>query len=344
MHPILSKINIAVNPRTPIQNFFEFMIGSNSSTKRPELLTLIKGMSLDKAFGAMSQKYFNKNPFHLDPEERQDMIIDALHAVVTKKTIDAYDPTKAPFIGYFGRMFELRLINELKAYTQRKTIERDNYGDGGADGESDEEHMDRMNSEPSGEDIEHAIQYKQLVQQLDAFIRKQPNGDRIAELLPMLISGESSGDIAKALGISPGAVSQWLKKLKEYIEAYAVKTKNALLLKLIQGLSNQRRHADGDSAFFLNLFKQYKKVRSEDETSPRTPVGQVSRITIKSIPDMMSDEFRTQTASNPAIATSELEAELDGLIAELRLADDVLETGPGKLSLLRVDAKSRGAL
>ena len=335
MNRILAQIHTqALNPKTPIHNLFEFMFVHNRSTKRPELMDSIKGLNLDQVFRAIAVRYFRKFPYNLDDQDRTDVIIDALNHTLSANAIQAFDP-KQDFVKYFGHIFGLKLITELKALATRKTREKDNLDD---DEYSFEDQMDARN--PGGNTLEDGIIYKDLIKKLDAFIKAKPNGAKIAAMLPYLIAGEQSSDIAKKLGISPGAVSQWLTKLREFILEFARSTKNDLLVRLITEVGKQRRHdADADAGFLTELLKQYKKKRSSDEPEEdysRNPVGQMSRIQVKAMDDVLADDALVSRAQNVNLSQTEQEQEIDDLIASLRIADDILDNGHGKLSLMTV--------
>lgn len=334
MNRILAQIHTqALNPKTPIHNLFEFMFVHNRQTKRPELMDSIKGLVLDQVFRAIAVKYFRKFPYNLDDQDRTDVIIDALNNTLTAQAIKAFDP-KQDFVKYFGHIFGLKLITELKALATRKTRERDNLDD---DEFSFEDQMDSRN--PGGNTLEDAVVYKDLIKKLEAFIKAKPNGAKIAALLPYLIAGEASGDIAKKLGISAGAVSQWITKLREFILEFAKSTNNDLLIRLITEVGKQRRHdADADAGFLTELFKQYKKRKSSEgqESFSRNPVGELARIQIKAMDDILCDDALVRRAQDSSLSQTQQEKEIDDLIASLQLADDVLDNGHGTLSLIMI--------
>lgn len=333
MNRILAQIHTqALNPKTPIHNLFEFMFVHNRQTKRPELMESIKGLNLDQVFRAIAVKFFRKFPYNLDDQDRTDVIIDALNVTLAPNTIKGYD-TSQDFVKYFGHIFGLKLITELKALATRKTREKDNLDD---DEFSFEDQMDARN--PGGNPMEDALVYKDLIKKLDSFIKAKPQGAKIAQMLPFLIAGESSQDIAKKLNISAGAVSQWLTKLRELILEFARTTNNDLLIRLITEVGKQRRHdADADAGFLTELFKQYKKRKSTTEEGfTRNPVGELAKIQIKAIDDILCDDSLVRRAQDVHLSQTDQEKEIDDLIASLQLADDVLDNGHGTLSLIKI--------
>lgn len=338
MHNLLAHINahVGYSSKTPIKNLFEFCFTKQSQTKRPDAWDRIKDMDLDTAFKKIAGNIFRKNPFHLDPQEKDDLIIDALNEVLSSPSaVKSYDVSQ-DFISFFGRIFQLKLISQMQEYTRRKTTEKDNFDDTNM---TTEERMDLMgDTEDHGNDLDNYLQFKQLLQQLDKFLKKTPQGAKIAPMLPMLIEGYSSKEIAQEMGISPGAVSQYLSKLKDAIAEYAKQTKNALLLRLVEELAGQRKHADSETQPLLNLFTLYQKKRTHSQDTPiRQPSGEVSRIQLSTHVDPYSDSTRLSLLNGEDyVSEEEQQAQIDALIADLQASDDVLDLGDNRITTLRI--------
>lgn len=335
MNRIIAQINsIAANPRTPIKNFFEFMLGTNRQTKRPELLPLMNGIDIDKVFMTLALKEGKKNPFHIDNESLMDLILDALTGVLSANAIKSYDPATREFVPYFGTMFQYRMRTEFHQYAQQKNKERDNRDDSEiGDDDYYDHHQDHHDNSPH-----HEMEYKKMLGDMLQKLGRERNGPQMQKMLQMLIEGHNSADIAEELGISKPAVSQWIEKLKEFIIEYAKYTKNDLLSTLMHGIMGSRTtksSADSDTKPLFKLFHDYKKKTGHDElldessqpTFNRTPVGSITKLRVVQNDDITSKAYRLSMAEDPESSSSSHEDELDRLNEILSSADDIIEQG-----------------
>lgn len=347
-----------------ITEFFKWLLSTNPKTRYPELWEAIQntGVNLDSLFKGLASKQVGGLRFKPDREEIEDMIQDVLMQVVTEKTIKAWDG-KADPVKYFGGMFSLRMINQVRDWVTRKTREEQEMGD--SDDEergTRQDELDRRDTRLDTNDnpLEGYVQTRDLLKGLSNFFKTKPQNQQewLIPMLSDLIEGYSLTDIADNLGVSKTILSRRLAYLGQYIGEYAQKTGNELLKNLLQKYLLSKKHSfSAKDEDWLKLFSDYdkKKIgkpnlsidgRSFEESVEgtllskpiREPSGEVRAITKKTMSDPYDNSTLSKALIESTISAEALQSAVGDSVKSLLSFEDIVELDSGELSALLSEA------
>lgn len=230
--------------------------------KRPELFD--DGLDYDKFITNTAAGVMRRTPVPINREDQDDLIIDVLNQILTKKTVKQVDSNKINPIKFFAQIFKFRMITELDKFIKRKIREQQIID---TDDFSLEEQLDfkrkdiRKPSSPST-----TLQFKELIEGLSKLLKRKGN-NRAPKLLKLLMEGNNNKEIAEVFKISPAAVTNDLKKFKDLLLLFAKETNNDLLTSLTQKILTQKRRtvnneleAKEETDPLVKFFKQLKKL------------------------------------------------------------------------------------
>lgn len=330
---------------------------------RPELFDA--RFDYDKLFTALAAKAFGKYPVlrGLGSEDRADIVQDVLHQILNAKTIKEMDGEKDP-IKYFGGMFQMRMLTACLNRSRREQMRKHKPV---TDERNDEEWMDSKAPVQTPHD---ELDYKQMVEGLFGYIKSKNLGsDTAIKVLKLCLQQKKSNEIARELGISPASVSKTFLRLGELVKEYAKKTDNSLLFSLADQMSKQRRTISGaaqvdgpvvqsdalaslyasahdttsavdEAKLFQDLFKKYQKNASAlGIRAARAPAGNVTNVRIKSMPDVLTDDYMASLVLSDQVTTAAIDASANEFMAWQEAQADLLEVG-NRLVGLSVEASS----
>lgn len=178
----------------------------------------------------------------VDPTLLDDLISDTLEDIMQPANLKGLDPGRNP-LPFIVTMFKRRLLNQLRTNGRWKMRNQETNGRPDEEGgeETQDEALDRKNPAKMGPDPLALMEQHELVHGFVQFLMKQPNGQNLAKMVPLLLDKVPSDEIAAKMSRSEAAMSLWYGKLKAIMTEYAWRSGNEELESLMRRVIDQGR-------------------------------------------------------------------------------------------------------
>ena len=284
---------------------------------------------------------FEKSPVHIDYDDRDAIMIDAIMQSANKETVQRFNPNDPhPFLMMVLALFKKKVMTGINKFVKIHLREVPNQNEE----MTDDEYFDNRTQHdvgPHNKGPHRELVEKELIEGVRKYLQNTPEKNIMLAMFDMFQQGYQNNEVIKHLNekfdlnMKPvNFTKTYMPKFKDYIWEYAFKTKNNLLMDLMNIQMNKPRLSSeefeaGSNNFLQDVLKEYKKVTGEleedEEYTGRTPVGEITRVKKSEIHNVMDEDYVANMVLSDKISVEDFQSEMDQFMSFMGLQDEIIE-------------------